>query len=78
MRLIALVLLCLISAVIPASDILVFIHAKDAGPQVPAGDYIHPLWILWPPASDSTGINRLMSVPSGMNWRSQEDRKSVV
>ena len=72
MRLIALVLLCLISAVIPASDILVFIHAKDAGPQVPAGDYIHPLWILWPPASDSTGINRLMSVPSGMNWRSQE------
>jgi hypothetical protein len=55
------------------ADVLVLIDAKDAGPVVPIHDYIHPYWVLWADASDPAGSNRLMSIPSGMDWKPGQD-----
>lgn len=73
MRLALIALLWFASLLSWGADVLVLISAKDAGPAVPVHDYIHPYWVLWPDASDPAGSNRVMSIPSGMDWKPAQD-----
>lgn len=71
MRLVVAVLFLFLTHLANAADVLVLIDSKDAGPRVPTAAYIHPTWILWPAASDAAGTNRLMSIPTGIDWHAQ-------
>lgn len=49
------------------SDVLVLIPPERAGPNVDLNIWIHPEWVLWPPAV-GLGENRLLSITSGIDW----------
>src|SRR5688572_18261060 len=65
----ALILLLTILGLAHAADLLILIPAKDAGPTVPLDNYSHPTWILWPVAATPQQTNRLLSLPSGVDWQ---------
>lgn len=55
-----------------SADILILVHQREAGPIVPTSDYEHPTWVLWPHSSLPSQGNRLLSLPSGVDWQTQE------
>lgn len=55
-----------------SADILILVHQREAGPIVPPSDYEHPTWTLWPHSSLPSQGNRLLSLPSGVDWQTQE------
>lgn len=65
----ALILLLTICGLARATDLLVLVPARDAGPVVPLDNYSHPTWILWPKAAGNDQTNRLLSLPSGVDWQ---------
>lgn len=64
----ALVLLCLLSSLLRASDALILIDPDKAEPIVAEENYLHGEWILWPPEDNPGSGNRLLSIFSGMDW----------
>ncbi|MCC7230202.1 MAG: hypothetical protein IT203_07390 [Fimbriimonadaceae bacterium] len=58
----------LMTAMSRSADILILIPWEDAGPPVHSPGYKHPIWVLWP-AAEGTGLNRLMTLPSGIAWK---------
>jgi hypothetical protein len=61
--------LCLIASLGLADSTLILIPSQDAGPITAEADYGHTTWVLWPKAVGS-GENRLLSLLSGMDWKS--------
>lgn len=68
MRGIWILLFLLLAARSRSADILILIPSEDAGPPVHTPGYKHPIWVLWP-AAEGSGLNRLMTVPSGIAWK---------
>ncbi len=64
-----LIFLALITSLARGADVLILISANDAGPTVPLEGYSQPTWILWPQAANKSQGNRLISLPSGIDWR---------
>lgn len=65
-------LLLLIAAIARSADIVILVHQSEAGPIVPQTDYEHPTWVLWPHSSLPSQGNRLLSLPSGVDWQTRE------
>lgn len=47
---------------------LVLIQPAISGPQVDPNTYFEGKWVKWPLPSQASGLNRLLSVTSGLNW----------
>ncbi|MBS1725971.1 MAG: hypothetical protein JST51_04565 [Armatimonadetes bacterium] len=45
-----------------ANRAIVFISPSDAGPAVSPETVTHPLWVLWPAATDGSGVNQLAAI----------------
>ncbi len=46
---------------------LIFIRPDAAGPHADIHTYVHPNWVLWPAPVGDEGLNRLLSVASGID-----------
>lgn len=65
----ALALLLILAGQAWSADLLILIPARDAGPTVPLANYSHPIWILWSKPAGPDQSNRLLSLPSGVDWQ---------
>jgi hypothetical protein len=52
------------------AEILILVRAKEAGPVLHEGMYREPTWVLWPVADDPAQFNRMLALPSGVDWQS--------
>lgn len=52
----------------PAASVILFISPAKAGPAIPLAIDDQPNWVRWPTPAAGNGLNRLLSIPSGIDW----------
>jgi hypothetical protein len=59
-------------AVTRAAAIIVLINPASAGPRIPLEIDDQPNWVRWPTPAAGDGLNRLLSITSGIDWEGAE------
>ncbi len=59
-------------AVARAASVIVFINPANAGPRIPLEIDDQPNWVQWATPAAGDGLNRLLSIPSGIDWEGAE------